>query len=71
MAQEAIRVTERPAEVFVVSMNGTVLLLVDGAATPDNQALIDEMRDSFVATGTPADDVQVIWQSRRRSGTAG
>jgi hypothetical protein len=66
MEQLAARVTPRPAEVFVVSMGGSVLLMVDGDETPTNRELVDEMRASFEATGTPADEVQVIWQSARR-----
>jgi hypothetical protein len=60
------RVTPRPAEVFVVSMGGSVLLMVDGEETPINRELVDEMRASFTATGTPADEVEVIWQSGPR-----
>lgn len=63
---EATRVTARPAEVFVVSMNGTVLLLVDGDATDENRSLVDEMRESFEATGTPSEQVEVVWQHRTR-----
>ena len=61
-----LRVTPRPAEVFVVSMGGSVLLMVDGEENETNRDLVDEMRASFAATGTPADDVEVIWQGRRR-----
>jgi len=68
MEQLAARVTPRPAEVFVVSMGGSVLLMVDGDETPTNRELVDEMRASFEATGTPADEVQVIWQGARRAG---
>jgi hypothetical protein len=66
MEQLATRVTPRPAEVFVVSMNGSVLLMVAGEENPTNRELVDEMRASFEATGTPAEEVQVIWQSGRR-----
>jgi hypothetical protein len=66
MEQRATRVTPRPAEVFVVSMGGSVLLMVDGDETPANRELIDEMRASFTATGTPPDEVEVIWQSGPR-----
>jgi hypothetical protein len=59
------RVTPRLAEVFVVSMGGSVLLMVDGDETPTNRELVDEMRASFAATGTPSDQVEVIWQSAR------
>jgi hypothetical protein len=65
MEQLDVRVSPRPAEVFVVSMGGSVLLMVDGDENPTNRALIDEMRASFEATGTPSDEVQVIWQSAR------
>lgn len=63
---DELRVTPRPAEVFVVSMGGSVLLMVDGEENPTNRALVEEMRASFAATGTPVDDVEVIWQARRR-----
>jgi hypothetical protein len=72
MEQRRTRVTPRPAEVFVVSMGGSVLLMVDGEESPANRELVDEMRASFVATGTPADAVEVIWQTAPRyaDGTA-
>lgn len=65
--EREITVTSRPAEVYVVSMHDSVLLLVDGPPTDENTALVDEMRASFVATGTPAADVEVIWQGRPRA----
>lgn len=68
MEQREARVTPRLAEVFVVSMGGSVLLMVDGEETPANRELVDEMRASFLATGTPADEVEVIWQAARRAG---
>lgn len=61
----APQVTSRPAEVFVVSMGDTVLLMVDGEPTPENEGLIEEMRTSFVTTGTPQDEIEVIWQGGR------
>lgn len=60
-------VTSRPADVCVVSMDDSVLLMVDGPPTEENAALVEEMRASLVATGTPATDVEVIWQGRRRT----
>ena len=64
--EREISVTGRPADVCVVSMDDSVLLLVDGPPTDENTALVEEMRASFVATGTPASDVEVIWQRRAR-----
>ncbi len=61
---DAIHVTPRPAEVFVVAMNGRVVLMVNGDATDETRSLVDEMRESFVVTGTPADQVEVVWQHR-------
>lgn len=63
---DELRVTPRPAEVFVVSMGGSVLLMVDGEENQANCDLVDEMRASFAATGTRPEDVEVIWQARRR-----
>ncbi|HVM55796.1 MAG TPA: hypothetical protein VM262_21605 [Acidimicrobiales bacterium] len=60
--QDAPLVTSKPAEVFVISMSDTVLLLVDGEPTERNESLVEEMRSSFVSTGTPADTIEVIWQ---------
>lgn len=61
---DAIKVTPHPAEVFVVAVNGRVVLMVDGDATEDAINLVDEVRESFVVTGTPADQVEVVWQHR-------
>lgn len=63
---DELRLTPRPAEVFVVSMGGSVLLMVDGEENETNRDLVDEMRASFAATGTPSDSVEVIWQGGRR-----
>ena len=65
--EREITVTSRPADVCVVSMDDSVLLLVDGPPTDENTALVEEMRASFVSTGTPASEVEVIWQGRRRA----
>ena len=65
--EDEISVTRRPADVCVVSMDQSVLLLVDGPPTSENTELVEEMRASFVATGTPAADVEIIWHGRTRS----
>lgn len=65
--EHEVTVTKRPAEVFVVSMSDSVLLLVDGPPTDENTRLVEEMRASFVATGTPAADVDVVWRGRART----
>jgi hypothetical protein len=53
------------ADVFVAWDCGKVLLVVDGAPCPETDQLLEEMRDSFVTTGIPREDVQVVWAPKR------
>ena len=55
--------TRLPDQVFVVSMAGNVLLMVDGPQSPTNNDLVDEIRASFVATGVHDDEISVVWQA--------
>ena len=56
------RTPARPsADVVVVSMCDAVLLMVSGHRTPENVALIDEVRSTLVSTGTSSDAIDVLW----------
>lgn len=61
MSLETGSVRPISADVVVVSMADTILLMVTGRRTPENVALIDEVRTTLVATGTPTDAIAVIW----------
>jgi hypothetical protein len=49
------------ADVVVVSMPDAVLLMVTGRRTEENVALVDEVRDSLVVSGTSAEVIDVLW----------
>ena len=49
------------ADVVVVSMPDAVLLMVTGRRTEENLALVDEVRDSLVVSGTCAEVIDVLW----------
>ena len=52
------------SQLFVVWMNGRVLLMVDGPTAPDLDPLVVEARESLVASGVADDDIDVIWKDR-------
>lgn len=49
------------ADVVVVSIDDAVLLMVSGQRTPENVALVDEVRSTLVGTGTAPDAIDVLW----------
>ena len=42
-------------------MTGAVLLMVSGHHTPENAALVEEVRATLIETGTAAGDIDVLW----------
>ena len=52
------------SQLFVVWMNGRVLLMVDGPTPPEVDGLVAEARESLITSGVAADDIDVIWRDR-------
>ena len=52
------------SQLFVVWMNGRVMLMVDGPTPPEVDSLVIDARASLVASGVHPDDIDVVWKDR-------